>query len=391
LRIRTDSCRFLLLALLLLLPACGPPVSTQLVPHESLPELLPLTPAQALTQPPSEIPSAVSPGTGLSQDQIATLSSLKLVDDFPLYEMHFQGEYGQKLISKIDSSQPIPIDIERAQIRPSWGCSLFAALGNPGEMLFGRNFDWTDSPALLLYTDPPDGYASVSIVDIRYLFPEGQLDNLHTLPLEDRKSLLQAAWMPFDGMNKHGLAIGMAAVPPGGLMPDPAKPAIDSLEIMREILDHARDVDEALGLFQSYSVLMDGGPPLHYLIADRSGRAVLVEYTDQITFLTNQYPWHLATNHLRALVEPGAPSGCWRYDKIEEQLDSKGGQLTSQEAVDLLVEVSQSAGSATQWSVVYGMSTGEVQVGMGRDYGNVLSFQLDMAEESPALNQGGVP
>ena len=41
----------------------------------------------------------------------------------------------------------------------------------PDDRLFGRNFDWRYSPALLLFTDRPaaGGYASVSMVDIAYL------------------------------------------------------------------------------------------------------------------------------------------------------------------------------------------------------------------------------
>ena len=55
--------------------------------------------------------------------------------------------------------------------RPPGRCSLFAALGDPENRLFGRNFDWRYSPALLLFTDRPagGGYASVSMVDIAYL------------------------------------------------------------------------------------------------------------------------------------------------------------------------------------------------------------------------------
>jgi Flp pilus assembly protein TadD len=33
-------------------------------------------------------------------------------------------------------------------------------------MFYGRNFDWDFSPALLLFTNPPDGYASVSRGDL---------------------------------------------------------------------------------------------------------------------------------------------------------------------------------------------------------------------------------
>ncbi len=35
---------------------------------------------------------------------------------------------------------------------PAWGCSLFAFFSDPQAMLYGRNFDWEYSPALLLFT-----------------------------------------------------------------------------------------------------------------------------------------------------------------------------------------------------------------------------------------------
>ena len=96
-------------------------------------------------------------------------------------------------------------------------------------MLFGRNFDWEYSPAVLLFTHPPGGYASVSMVDIAYLgFDEDQVNSLTELTLEERQALLNAPEWPFDGMNEKGLVIGMAAVPPGQMPYDPDKKTIGS-------------------------------------------------------------------------------------------------------------------------------------------------------------------
>jgi hypothetical protein len=240
---------------------------------------------------------------------------------------------------------------------PAWACSLFAALGDADEMFYGRNFDWEYSPALLLFTDPPDGYASVSMVDIAYLgFGGDRAGTLTSLPLAERQSLLDAPFLPFDGMNEHGLAIGMAAVPPGQMRSDPDKETIGSLMMIREVLDHAGNVDEAIAIFHNYNVDMEGGPSIHYLIADSSGRSVLVE--------------------LRASAEGPALSEaegeCWRYDRISQRLTEAQGRMTAQDAVDLLAEVSQ---ESTQWSVVYGMSSGDIHVTMGREYDDVHILQ----------------
>ena len=75
------------------------------------------------------------------------------------------------------------------------------------------------------------------MVDIAYLgFGDGAVD-LTTLPLTERRALLDAPGWPFDGMNEAGVAIGMAAVPSADERRDPGKPTIDSLAVMREVLD----------------------------------------------------------------------------------------------------------------------------------------------------------
>ena len=54
------------------------------------------------------------------------------------------------------------------------------------------------------------------------------------------------------------------------------------------------------------------------------------------------------------------------------------GQITTQEAIDLLADVSQ---ESTQWSVVYGMNSGDVNVAMGLEYDDVHTLHLGRAGE----------
>jgi hypothetical protein len=260
-----------------------------------------------------------------------------------------------------------------------WACSLFAALGDAENRLYGRNFDWEHSPALLVFTDPPEGYASVSVVDIAYLGFQGERSQaLLELSLVDRAALLSASTMPFDGMNERGLVVGMTAVPPGGMRPDPEKQTIDSLGIIWQILDQASNIEEAIALFQKYNIDFEGGPPIHYLLADATGQAALVEfYQGEIEILLNEKPWHLATNFLRTSVQGSAHGQCWRYDRLSQGLANGGGKLSMQEAMSLLAQVAQ---EGTQWSVVYGMSSGEIEIVMGRRYENMHTFAFDLAK-----------
>jgi choloylglycine hydrolase len=188
-------------------------------------------------------------------------------------------------------------------------------------------------------------------------------------------------------MNEQGLAIGMAAVPQAEITPDPLRPDIYSVEVMREVLDHAGDVEQATSILQRYDILWGSGPPLHYLVADRSGRAALVEFFRGKVVVYDHPPesaassgadstttWHAATNF--SLAEAGASTQgqCWRYDHIVQALAASNGKLDAAQAMALLEKVSQQG--LTQWSLVYDLSRGQVDVAMGRDYEEVHSFQL---------------
>jgi hypothetical protein len=314
----------------------------------------------------------------LSEKEIATLDSLEQVDDYPLYVMHYQGAY-QRVAALPPPDEWLAKQTPPLLSQPAWACSLFAALADPEAMVYGRSFDWHYSPAVLLFTNPPDGYASVSMVDIAYFFTASEARALADLPLEERKPLLNAPFWPFDGMNEHGLVVGMAAVPDSPQPYEAGKTVVDSLQIIREMLDHARNLDEAIAIMDAYNISWEGGPPLHYLIADASGRAVLVEfYEGARVLIPNEANWHTATNFLRSATGGTGQGQCWRFDRIYQRLDETGGQLSPEDAVELLSRVAQ---ENTQWSIVYGISTGDIHVAMGRQYGNVHLLHLAMEAE----------
>jgi hypothetical protein len=165
----------------------------------------------------------------------------------------------------------------------------------------------------------------------------------------------------------------MAAVPEGNVEPDPAKTTVGSLHVIREMLDRAEGVDQALEILSGYNIDFKGGPPLHYLLADSSGRALLVEfYNGEMVVTPNEAAWHLATNYITA---SGIYQGrCDRYDTILDRMQELDGKLDAKRAMGLLQDVSQ---NETQWSVVYGMHTGRIDVVMGQKYSSVHSLELE--------------
>jgi hypothetical protein len=305
---------------------------------------------------------------GLTPEEAVTLHSLEKLDNYPFYSMHYAGNYEYP---QIGSTWPEEVN---------FACSLFASMATGSDMLYGRNFDWSISPTLLLFTDPPDAYASVSMVDLEFLgIPPEDSKNLTDLPLVERTALLSAPSMPFDGMNEYGLTVGMAALP-GDYQDhapyDPSKPTIGSIGIIRQVLDHARNVDEAVTVFKGYNIDFRGGPLIHYLLADPGGKAMLIEfYQKEMILLPNEEPWHMTTNHFRCIAN--GDGGCPRYHTLEEQLSAANGQLDAESAMQLLMDVSQ---DMTQWSAVYDMNSGHIDVVMGGEYENIFSFQLSMKQ-----------
>lgn len=340
----------------------------------------PVVAAAATVTPAVAVTATPAPEAGnLTAEQVATLASLTRVDDYPLYTMHYYGSY-----ATADAASVADLPESTATSRASWACSLFAALGDAQNRFFGRNFDWPFSPALLLFTDPDDGYASVSMVDIVYLRFSDRSVDLTQLPLDQRRMLLEAPSLPFDGMNEAGVAVGMAAVPTADRRHDPGKASLGSIAVMREILDHAGSVDEAVAILQHYNLDWEGGMPLHYLVADRSGSAALVElYGGEIAVIPNSGPWHAATNFTRSAITGDAAGQCPRYDTLVLQLTQSNGQSTAAEALSLLRTVvmpstlaNPDPDIATQWSAVYNMSTGQIYVVMGRQYDRLHTFEL---------------
>lgn len=373
------------LALMLFLVSCGTvevsPAATsnktEAIEPTATAEAAPIqAPEEAPTQAPKAQNTESTDDSGFTADEVATLSNLRKIDNFPLYVMNYIGNHDRADAQTESDLVRAPAGDGPATISQAWACSLFAAFGDDAGTLYGRNFDWRFSPALLLYMDPPDKYASVSMVDIEYLGFTGVHSNeLDNLPLTERESLLDAPHIPFDGMNETGLVVGMAAVSTGDMESDPSKETIGSLGVIREVLDQASNTQEAVDIMTNFNIDMGGGPPLHYLIADASGDGALVEfYQGEMTVIHNESPYQRATNFIRSAQGNSAEGACWRYDEIGERLEETSGRLSKTEAMDLLQSVSQ---PNTQWSIIYGMVDNDVLVAMGRNYENLFAFDFE--------------
>jgi hypothetical protein len=306
----------------------------------------------------------------VSYAPLRTLSSLEKVDDFPLYVMHYRGTYLFDLFAERGIEWG-PFQKVYKAVNPE-ACTSVAALDSDGGAVFGRNLDWQHRASLLLYTDPPHGYASVSMVDLYYLGFEGW----QHIPWSKRFALLAAPYAAIDGMNECGVAIAQNGVPARNTPKDLNRPTLLNSQIIRLVLDHARDVNEAVALIQKYNVEFVGPSSVHFHVADASGGSAVVEYVNGgISVVRGDKRWQVSTNFL--FSEPVKPD-CWRYNKASETLDTTDGTISQAGAMDLLEAVKL---DNTVWSIVYGLSTGQITLALGRDYNRIHAFSLDMANQ----------
>ena len=304
-----------------------------------------------------------APGGQTDAQVRQTLESFRKVNDHPFFEMRFVGDYVADVPRKVSTTNE--------KLDGSWACSIFVSYAADGSARYGRNFDWQHNPALLLHTNPSDGYASISMVDISYLGYGRKDEKFKTV--EGRKALLAAPLLPFDGMNEHGLTVGMAAVGDTKVPVDADKPSVGSLQIIRLMLDRAKTTDEALQLFGQFNIVKSGGPNIHYLIADADGKSAVIELKDGKTnIIRGDSNWQSATNfYLTGQSKP--LTQCRRFAQIHRVMTNKQGSLSQEQIFKLLKNVSQ---QNTQWSVVYDMKKKEAHVATDRNFNRRSVFKV---------------
>lgn len=321
----------------------------------------------------------------LFQGELRTLFTIERVEDSTLFTMDYKGDYGLDdfldqggvssdvelldfLMQKLMKGLPVSFEI------PDLGCSTFAVTSPEGDALFGRNFDMYYSPALLVRTAPADGYRSISMVNLAYIgFGEDKLPT----SLMNSILTLAAPYVPLDGVNEKGLAVGVLLIDTQPTDQRTDKPDITTTSAIRLLLDRAATVEEALELLGGYDMHASANSCYHFQIADVTGRAVVVEYIgDQMNVVESPR----ATNFLLTEGDWDFGGGQDRFEILERTMEAEGGVMTAAESMDLLQAVRQEPkegkDSTTQWSCVYNQSRGSVDIAMSMDYEKIYSFSI---------------
>lgn len=331
---------------------------------------------------------AVFAGIALFFNELRSLSSLKKVDDHPLYTMTYVGDYGfdefLKVGAKEDSDieafvtkrllKGLPIDLGVT----GDGCTAFVTRNENGDVIFGRNFDFDYTPSLQVKTTPDNGYASVSTVNLT--FAGYDKDNL---PEGFNAFLaLAAPYLPFDGINEKGVAMALLAVPEVHYQYDDNKVTLNTTTAIRLVLDKAATVDEAVELLKQYNIYFSADVDCHYLIADATGKSVIVEYWDgQLQTVAPTDDYQVASNFVayNGLNIGEGYTEFDRYDAVVQAIEKNGGKLTEDQAAGLLAQIGCFDGDEDklQWSVVYNLKSLDGVIFAHRNTENKLPFTLE--------------
>ena len=329
-----------------------------------------------------------NPAALISDDaQFESLNTITNLDGGRLYVMDYTADYmlDEALAAGISTLEDLMVFVRDNMVgggnipyqSQSFACSAFAAATAEGGVLFGRNFDYKmDMTAMLIRTTPPEGYRSLSLVDMGWLgYGIGSLDDGAT----DLSAAIGAPYALMDGMNEKGLAVTVLLLHDKPTRQVTGKTKIGTTVAMRLMLDKAATVEEAIALLERYDMQSSMEQvSFHFMLADATGRVAVVEYCDNVLEILEE---NKVTNYYLSPTMAGLGHGQDRYAILEAALAFKANTLTRFEAMALLSLVSQQeteeSTSMTQWSALYDLSQKHVTVAIRSDFSRQFSFSLD--------------
>lgn len=324
----------------------------------------------------------------LFRHELKTLSTLE-ERSAGVYIMTYDGDYGFDEFLETGASSdadieafvtkrllkglPIELNVSGA------GCTAFVSRNEEGDIIYARNFDFVYAPFLQVCTDPDNGYASVSTVNLS--FAGYGKDNLPSSGISINNFLaLAAPYLPFDGMNEKGVCIALLAVPEVQVIDDPNKITLNTTTAIRLVLDKAASADEAVELLKKYNIYFSGDITCHFLIADATGKSVIVEYYNGgLQVVESDTDYQIASNFIayNGLNIGEGYTEFDRYNAVEEVLRNNN-VITMEECENLLNTIGVYDGETDklQWSVVYNLTDKTGRIWPHRDAGESWDFTI---------------
>lgn len=322
-------------------------------------------------------------GYAVFADKFSAAQSVKKIAD-NLYYMDYEGDYGfEKFLEEGGAASEeemanyiifmmsggfVKFDTEETE--KNFGCSTLSVYDETFSLM-GRNYDWQGESgnAMIIHTDPDDGYESYSTTWLDFL---GFGDGFAPESFGEKYMAIAAVYVPLDGMNEMGLCVADLIAGDNEVTHQSTDKAdLTTTSAIRLLLDKAANVEEAVALLKQYDMNSSIGMAHHLAISDAQGNSVVVEYVDGEMIVTET---DTVTNHYLAEGEKfgvGNEESHNRFEKIEGMKNS----VNSKESMAACME-SVSYENETQWSIVYDKRNTTLDFYSERDFGTPLSFDF---------------
>ena len=323
----------------------------------------------------------------LKERQITIESLTNIREDF--YMVNYKNDYYLEELLKKGGKGILEIynyfyskfgnyyDINIKPSQKDFSCSSFNVLNKNDRNLFGRNFDYQHSPSFIVWTQPKNGYKSIS-------FSLGLFLGITNIENIVKDKLLLIPYSPLDGLNEHGLGISVLVAQQkySNHQTNPTKLNISTTIAMRAVLDHCKTTEEAIQLFDKYNmhdIDISNSTSFHFFITDNNAKSAVIEYVNNEMKVIRNHEFNFSdyvyvTNfYLNKPIGEDNKSGLNRYKILEEKLQNDNLRFDPEEAMDLLKNVSQ---TTTVWSNVYNTKNLDLLTSYNHSYSSLYKFNV---------------
>lgn len=197
-------------------------------------------------------------------------------------------------------------------------CTGITLKSNDGANLVARTVEWANGESPSDYLIVPQGFERQSML------PDGTRGGMKYTAFYGYAGLASEDYV-IEGLNQVGLSAGLFYFPKVGSYPkyDSSQKdiTISDTEFVAWILGSFETVEDVISALRSVRVVATDSRAqnLHWRVADKYGRQIVIEYMDGIPMvyennlgvLTNspEYPWHITNLNNYINLKPGTDSG----------------------------------------------------------------------------------